>query len=220
MIAANCLGVPIGVLFVCARSQTARYTCRQSTSVPARMSSSSRRTASQMNEHHRWRMLIMIDALPEAGVRASPSPRSVRTTGTRARTANPPGAEPITAKLVADILTAAGATRRNGIDLHSGQIARSSSFPRRSPDGGPCSSTILNATDGHRHRPAGCRTVSRRAFSASSFRRDLAFVHKRRPTSLQPQHRRSPGGDRVSRGQAVRRDRRHDRHRRNDLRRD
>ena len=66
-------------------------------------------------------LLIMIDAAKRASARER-SPRSSATTATRGRTRSRAAREPITAKLVADLLTVAGVDRVITMDLHQGQI--------------------------------------------------------------------------------------------------
>ena len=65
-------------------------------------------------------LLIILDA--SSGPARPASRPSSRTTATPARTARTPGRVPITAKLVADLLTAAGADRVLALDLHAAQI--------------------------------------------------------------------------------------------------
>jgi ribose-phosphate pyrophosphokinase len=96
------------------------------------------------------------------------------------------GREPITAKLVADLLTAAGADRMVSVDLHSGQIQGFFDYPvdhlmampvleRYLHDSGD-SELVVVAPD------AGRVKVAER-FS-QHLDADLAFVHKRRPKGL------------------------------------
>jgi ribose-phosphate pyrophosphokinase len=93
------------------------------------------------------------------------------------------GREPITARLVADMLTAAGADRVVTVDLHTGQIQGFFDFPvdhltavpviaeylRRTVDGDP----VIVAPD------AGGGKLARRF--ADRLGADIAFIDKRRP---------------------------------------
>ncbi len=94
------------------------------------------------------------------------------------------GREPITAKLVADLLTAAGANRVVSVDLHSGQIQGFFDMPGRPPHrhAGPArlpagqrrpDDLVIVSPD------AGGVKVAERF--ANELGADLAFVHKRRP---------------------------------------
>ena len=97
------------------------------------------------------------------------------------------GREPITAKLVADLLTAAGANRVVSMDLHSGQIQGFFNFPvdhlqampvledylRRETD----EDVVIVSPD------AGRIKVAERI--ASHLGADLAFIYKRRPKGTQ-----------------------------------
>lgn len=93
------------------------------------------------------------------------------------------GREPITAKLLADLLTAAGATRVVSIDLHSGQIQGFFDFPVDHLTAAPVLLTYLS-----QHNPEDIVIVSPDAGRVKVAERfaqqlgaDLAFVHKRRP---------------------------------------
>ncbi len=94
------------------------------------------------------------------------------------------GREPITAKLVADLLTVAGADRVVSVDLHSGQIQGFFDFPVDHLTASPVLVNYLRAQDGE-----GLVVVSPDAGRVKVAERfsqqlgcDLAFVHKRRPT--------------------------------------
>ncbi len=93
------------------------------------------------------------------------------------------GREPITAKLVADLLTAAGADRVVSVDLHSGQIQGFFDFPVDHLTATPVLAGYLEAND-----PGGLVIVAPDAGRVKVAERfsqilgtDLAFVHKRRP---------------------------------------
>lgn len=95
------------------------------------------------------------------------------------------GREPITAKLVADLLTAAGATRVVSVDLHSGQIQGFFDFPVDHLTAMPILCDYLRS-----HDPSSMVIVSPDAGRVKVAERfaqqlgaDLAFVHKRRETS-------------------------------------
>ncbi|MEZ0329742.1 MAG: ribose-phosphate pyrophosphokinase [Dissulfuribacterales bacterium] len=70
--------------------------------------------------HHLMELLIMVDALRRASTRRITAVMPYYGYGRQDRKAAP--RVPITAKLVADIITAAGARRVLAIDLHAGQI--------------------------------------------------------------------------------------------------
>jgi ribose-phosphate pyrophosphokinase len=69
---------------------------------------------------HLMELLIMIDAFMRSS--ASASRRSFLISATPGRIAAPPGRTPISAKLVANMITRAGADRVLTLDLHAGQI--------------------------------------------------------------------------------------------------
>ena len=93
------------------------------------------------------------------------------------------GREPITAKLLADLLTAAGATRVVSIDLHSGQIQGFFDFPVDHLTAAPVLMDYLRAYDPEElvvvSPDAGRVKVAERF--AQQLGSDLAFIHKRRP---------------------------------------
>ncbi len=95
------------------------------------------------------------------------------------------GREPITAKLVADLLTAAGASRVVSVDLHSGQIQGFFNFPVDHLTAMPILCDYLKAHDPEDlvivSPDAGRVKVAERF--AQTLGADLAFVHKRRETS-------------------------------------
>ena len=93
------------------------------------------------------------------------------------------GREPITAKLVADLLTVAGAQRVVGVDLHSGQIQGFFDFPVDHLTATPVLVDYLLRND-----PADLVVVAPDAGRVKVAERfsqllgaDLAFVNKRRP---------------------------------------
>ncbi|HUZ19109.1 MAG TPA: ribose-phosphate diphosphokinase [Acidimicrobiales bacterium] len=94
------------------------------------------------------------------------------------------GREPITAKLVADLLTVAGATRVVSVDLHSGQIQGFFDFPVDHLTAAPVLVDYLRE-----HAPQDMVIVSPDAGRMKVAERfgqqlnsDIAIVHKRRPT--------------------------------------
>ncbi len=93
------------------------------------------------------------------------------------------GREPITAKLLADLLTAAGATRVVSIDLQSGQIQGFFDFPVDHLTAAPVLLEYLRRDDPQEmvivSPDAGRVKVAERF--AQQLGADLAFVHKRRP---------------------------------------
>jgi ribose-phosphate pyrophosphokinase len=95
------------------------------------------------------------------------------------------GREPITAKLVADLLTAAGATRVVSVDLHSGQIQGFFDFPVDHLTAMPILCDYLRTDDPSElvivSPDAGRVNVAERF--AQQLGADLAFVHKRREAS-------------------------------------
>jgi ribose-phosphate pyrophosphokinase len=94
------------------------------------------------------------------------------------------GREPITAKLVADLLTAAGADRMVSVDLHSGQIQGFFDYPVDHLVAAPVLETYLRATGEGEDlvvvAPDAGRVKVAERFS-QHITSDLAFVHKRRP---------------------------------------
>src|SRR5580692_11510182 len=97
------------------------------------------------------------------------------------------GREPITAKLVADLLTAAGADRVVSVDLHSGQIQGFFNFPVDHLTAMPVLLGYLRSqgpSDLVIVSPDAGRVKVAERFS-QQLGTDLAFVHKRRP----PGHR-------------------------------
>jgi len=93
------------------------------------------------------------------------------------------GREPITAKLVADLLTVAGAHRVVGVDLHSGQIQGFFDFPVDHLTASPVLVDYLQRND-----PGDIVVVAPDAGRVKVAERfsqllgvDLAFVNKRRP---------------------------------------
>jgi ribose-phosphate pyrophosphokinase len=93
------------------------------------------------------------------------------------------GREPITAKLVADLFTVAGAHRVVGVDLHSGQIQGFFDFPVDHLTASPVLVDYLRANDPGDMvvvaPDAGRVKVAERFSQLLSV--DLAFVNKRRP---------------------------------------
>src|SRR3954447_7253360 len=93
------------------------------------------------------------------------------------------GREPITAKLVADLLTAAGANRVMSVDLHSGQIQ---GFFNQPVDHLVAQPVLLSYLREHAGEdmvvvsPDAGRVKVAERFS-QHINADLAFVHKRRP---------------------------------------
>jgi len=93
------------------------------------------------------------------------------------------GREPITAKLVADLLTAAGADRVVSVDLHSGQIQGFFDFPVDTPTAMPVLLAYLReyaTADLVIVSPDAGRVKVAERFS-QQLGTDLAFIHKRRP---------------------------------------
>ncbi|MGH9245648.1 MAG: ribose-phosphate diphosphokinase [Acidimicrobiales bacterium] len=126
--------------------------------------------------------LVMIDAAKRASAKRITAVSPLFGYSRQDRKAE--GREPITAKLVADLLTAAGASRMVSVDLHSGQIQGFFDKPvdhltampvlleycrRECPD-----DAVIVAPD------AGRVKVAERF--AQHLGADLAFVHKRRVT--------------------------------------
>ena len=96
------------------------------------------------------------------------------------------GREPITAKLVADLLTAAGADRMVSVDLHSGQIQGFFDYPVDHLTATPVLEDYLRAQDESDLvvvAPDAGRVKVAERFS-QHINADLAFVHKRRPKGV------------------------------------
>jgi ribose-phosphate pyrophosphokinase len=93
------------------------------------------------------------------------------------------GREPITARLVADMLTVAGADRVVGVDLHTGQIQGFFDFPVDHLTAVPVlSEYVATSVDGELvvvSPDAGGGKLARRY--AQALGADLAFIDKRRP---------------------------------------
>ena len=93
------------------------------------------------------------------------------------------GREPITAKLVADLLSTAGATRVVSVDLHAGQIQGFFDFPVDHLTASPVLVEYLRREAGSDVvvvSPDAGRVKVAERFS-QQLGADLAFVHKRRP---------------------------------------
>jgi ribose-phosphate pyrophosphokinase len=128
-----------------------------------------------------FEMLIMIDAARRASARRiiAVCPYYGYSRQDRKST----GREPITAKLVADLLTAAGADRVVSVDLHSGQIQGFFDFPVDHLTAMPVLLEYLRAegpSDLVIVSPDAGRVKVAERFS-QQLGTDLAFVHKRRP---------------------------------------
>ena len=125
------------------------------------------------------------------------------------------GREPITAKLVADMLSVAGADRVVSVDLHSGQIQGFFDIPFDHLTAAPVMVDYLRkhlSDDLVVVAPDAGRVKVAERFS-QHLTADLAVVHKRRLRGVANQVEALPRGRR-RRGPPVRADRRHDRHRR------
>ena len=128
--------------------------------------------------------LIMIDAAKRASARRIIAVIPYYGYARQDRKAS--GREPITAKLVADLLTAAGATRVVSVDLHSGQTQGFFNFPLDHLTAMPVLVEYLraNATaDLVVVSPDAGRVKVAERFS-QQLSADLAFVHKRREPGL------------------------------------
>jgi len=97
------------------------------------------------------------------------------------------GREPITAKLIADLITAAGADRLVSVDLHSGQIQGFFDFPVDHLTAMPVLEEYLRGTGESGDlvvvAPDAGRVKVAERFS-QHINSDLAFVHKRRPKGM------------------------------------
>ena len=125
--------------------------------------------------------LIMIDAAKRASARRITA--VVPYYGYSRQDRKSTGREPITAKLVADLLTRAGATRVISVDLHSGQIQGFFDCPVDHLTGAPVLLEYLraqNVPDMVIVSPDAGRVKVAERFS-QQLGADLAFVHKRRP---------------------------------------
>ncbi|HLI16449.1 MAG TPA: ribose-phosphate diphosphokinase [Acidimicrobiales bacterium] len=126
-------------------------------------------------------MLIMIDAAKRASARRITAVCPYYGYSRQDRKAT--GREPITAKLLADLITVAGADRVVSVDLHSGQIQGFFDFPVDHLTAMPVLVEYLRQFD-----PRDLTVVSPDAGRVKVAERfsqrlgcDLAFVHKRRP---------------------------------------
>ena len=125
--------------------------------------------------------LIMIDAARRASARRIIA--VVPYYGYSRQDRKATGREPITAKLVADLLTAAGADRVVSVDLHSGQIQGFFDFPVDHLTAMPVLLDYLRESASHDLvvvSPDAGRVKVAERFS-QQLGTDLAFVHKRRP---------------------------------------
>jgi ribose-phosphate pyrophosphokinase len=124
--------------------------------------------------------LIMIDAAKRASAKRITAVCPLYGYARQDRKAE--GREPITAKLVADLLTAAGASRMLSVDLHSGQIQGFFDKPVDHLTAMPLLHDYLNTECGNDvvvvAPDAGRVKVAERF--AQHLGADLAFVHKRR----------------------------------------
>ena len=124
------------------------------------------------------------------------------------------GREPISAKLVANMFTVAGAGRLVSVDLHSGQIQGFFDQPFDHLTAMPVLVEHLEKNLGEDlvvvSPDAGRVKVAERY--ANALHADLAIVHKRRIAG-RPERGRGQGGGRQRRRPHLRDHRRHDRHR-------
>lgn len=132
---------------------------------------------------HLMEQLIMIDAAKRASAKRITAVCPYYGYARQDRKSD--GREPITAKLVADLLTAAGADRVVSVDLHSGQIQGFFDIPVDHLTGTPVLVEHLKSTIG-----PGCVMVSPdtgRVKVAEKFAKrldaDVASIYKRRSTS-------------------------------------
>jgi ribose-phosphate pyrophosphokinase len=124
--------------------------------------------------------LIMIDAAKRASAKRITAVCPLYGYARQDRKAE--GREPITAKLIADLLTTAGASRMLSVDLHSGQIQGFFDLPVDHLTALPVLHDFVQAECGHDvvvvAPDAGRVKVAERF--AQHLGADLAFVHKRR----------------------------------------
>ena len=146
--------------------------------------------------------------------RRSASPRCARSTATRVRTGRPKAREPITARLVADLISAAGADRVVTVDLHTGQIQGFFDYPVDHLTAVPVLEEYLR--EDARRRGRVRRARRRRRQAGSPLRRPVRRrhrVHRQAAAEGHAQRRGRDRGRRRDRGPHVRDRRRHDRHR-------
>jgi len=134
--------------------------------------------------------LIMIDAAKRASAKRITAVCPFYGYGRQDRKAE--GREPITARLVADMLTVAGADRVVAVDLHTGQIQGFFNMPVDHLTAVPLlASHIAERVDGEVTvvaPDAGGGKLARRFanhFNAHGVETDLAFIDKRRPKGTQ-----------------------------------
>ena len=140
----------------CRRSPTARSTAVTARTSAAPTSSCSRRTAVRSTTCL-MEQLIMIDAAKRASAKRITAVCPFYGYARQDRKAE--GREPITARLVADMLTAAGADRVVTVDLHTGQIQGFFDYPGRPPHRGARHRRVPEA---ERRRRRGDRRARRR----------------------------------------------------------
>ena len=127
--------------------------------------------------------LIMIDAAKRASAKRITAVSPFYGYSRQDRKAE--GREPITARLVADMLTAAGADRVVTVDLHTGQIQGFFDFPVDHLTAVP---VLVEYLDAARRRPDAVTVVAPDAGGGKLARRfadrlnaEIAFIDKRRP---------------------------------------
>jgi ribose-phosphate pyrophosphokinase len=128
-----------------------------------------------------WEQLIMIDAAKRASAKRITAVCPYYGYSRQDRKAT--GREPITAKLVADTLSAAGVDRVVSVDLHSGQIQGFFDVPVDHLTAAPVILDYLernDASDSVVVAPDAGRVKVAERFS-QRLAADLALVHKRRP---------------------------------------
>ena len=166
--------------------------------------------------------LIMIDAAKRASAKRITAVCPFYGYGRQDRKAE--GREPITARLVADMLTAAGADRVVTVDLHTGQTQGFFDMPVDHLTGVPLLAAVPRREAPGPRRRRSCRPTPAAASSPRRFANylddagipaGLAFIDKRRPKGTHNVAEATEVVGEVN-GKHLRARRRHHRHRRHD----
>jgi ribose-phosphate pyrophosphokinase len=179
---ANCLGIPLGQANL-SDFPSGEIHCRYDESIRGSDVFIVQTHAGSVNDAV-MEQLIMIDAAKRASARRITAVCPYYGYSRQDRKST--GREPITAKLVADLLSAAGATRVVSVDLHSGQTQGFFNFPVDHLTASPVLVSYLRehgTDDLVVVSPDAGRVKVAERFS-QQLDADLAFVHKRREQGL------------------------------------
>lgn len=185
---AACLGEPLGEIMLSTFANGELY-CRYGESVRGADAFVIQSHTEPINDHI-MEQLIMIDAAKRASATRITAVCPFYAYARQDRKAE--GREPITARLVADLLTVAGADRVVTVDLHTGQIQGFFDFPVDHLTAVPLLATHLaESVDGEvtvvSPDAGGGKLARRYANHLADFgiEAELAFIDKRRPKGTQ-----------------------------------